>query len=205
MQRAESSVIPRWLLLAVVVGLATGALTLAAQAVLPTEANRLANSGAIWVTVAFAVGWRTPSDAAAALAGFVALIGALVGYFVTAALAQAGVSVSTVAIWVAVAFVGGPVFGIAGRWRATGTGWRPAVAVAALGGVYLAEGVWTLWGIPHLALAGWASVVVGCLITLLLADGREMRTRACLLALPLALVGVAGYVAIDLAFRSVTA
>lgn len=197
--------IPRWLLVAVVAGLATGALTLAGQAVLPTEANRLANSGAIWVTVAFAVGWRTPSDAAAALAGFVALIGALVGYFVTAALAQAGVSVSPVAIWVAVAFVGGPVFGVAGRWRATGTGWRPALAVAALGGVYLAEGVWTLWGIPHLVLAGWASVVVGCLITLLLADGRVMRTRACLLALPLTLVGVAGYVAIDLAFHSVTA
>jgi hypothetical protein len=74
-----------------------------------------------------------------------------------------------------------------------------------LGGVYLAEGVWTLWSVPHMALAGWASLVVGCLITLLLPGGREMRTGACLLALPLALVGVAGYAAIDLAFRSVSA
>jgi hypothetical protein len=196
-------VIPRWLLVAVVVGLATGALTLVGQAVLPTELNRLANSGAIWVTVAFAVGWRTPSDTAAAIAGFVALIGALVGYFVTAALANAGISVSTAAIWVAVAFVGGPVFGVAGRWRATGTGWRPAVAVAALGAVYLAEGIWTLWGIPHMALAGWASVVAGCLVTLLLAGDRVTRTQACLLALPLTLVGIAGYIAIDLAFLSV--
>ncbi|MET0773539.1 MAG: DUF6518 family protein [Candidatus Limnocylindrales bacterium] len=193
----------RWLAVAVVAGLATGALTLAGQAVLPTEANRLANSGAIWVSVAFAVGWRAPSDAMAALAGLMALVAALVGYFVTAAIAQAGVSASTVAIWVAVALIGGPVFGIAGRWRATAPGWRAAIAVAALGAVYLSEGLWTLWGIPHMALAGWASVVVGCLITLLLASDRDTRTRACLLLVPLTALGLAGYGAIDLVFRSV--
>ena len=189
--------------MAVVAGLATGALTLAGQAVLPTEANRLANSGAIWVSVAFAVGWRAPSDGMAALAGLMALVAALVGYFVTAAIAQAGVSASTVAIWVAVALIGGPVFGIAGRWRATAPGWRAAIAVAALGAVYLSEGLWTLWGIPHMALAGWASVVVGCLITLLLASDRDTRTRACLLLVPLTALGLAGYGAIDLVFRSV--
>ena len=56
----------RWLVTALAVGLVTGALTLAGQAVLPTEANRLANSGAIWVSVAFALGWRMPTDATAA-------------------------------------------------------------------------------------------------------------------------------------------
>ena len=69
----------RWLLVAVAVGLLTGVLTLAGQAVLPTEANRLANSGAIWVTVAFALGWRMPNDTTAAVAGLLALIGALAG------------------------------------------------------------------------------------------------------------------------------
>ncbi len=193
----------RWLVVSVIIGLITGALTLAGQAVLPTEANRVANSGAIWVTVAFAVGWRKLSDPMAALAGLLALIGALVGYFAAAALTGAGVSVSTVAIWVGVALVGGPVFGVAGRWRAAATGWRPALAVAALGAVYLAEGLWTLWAIPHMALAGWAGVIVGCLITLLLPMDRATRTRVCLLLCPLTLLGVAGYAAIDLAFRSV--
>lgn len=192
-----------WLAFAVVAGLVTGSLTLAGQAVLPTEANRLANSGAIWVTVAFAVGWRAPSDLLAALAGLLALIGALVGYFVTAALAEAGVSVSTVAIWVAVALFGGPLFGVAGRWRATAPGWRKALAVGALGAVYLAEGIWTLWSIPHMALAGWASVVVGCLITLLLPGNRPTRVKACFALVPLTALGVACFVAIDLAFRSV--
>src|SRR4029078_3511740 len=66
---------------AVAAGAVTGALTLVGQAVLPTEANRLANSGAIWVTVAFAVGWRTPSNATAAVAGLLALLAAVVGSF----------------------------------------------------------------------------------------------------------------------------
>lgn len=192
-----------WLAVAVVAGLVTGALTLAGQAVLPTEANRLANSGAIWVTVAFVVGWRAPSDATAALAGLVSLIGALVGYFVTAASAAAGVSASTVAIWVGVALVGGPIFGVAGRWRATAVGWRAAIAVAALGAVYLAEGLWTLWSVPHMVLAGWASVVIGCLITLLLAGDRPARAKACLALVPLTALGVAAFAAIELAFRSV--
>jgi hypothetical protein len=193
----------RWLLVAVAVGLLTGVLTLAGQAELPTEANRLANSGAIWVTVAFALGWRMPNDTTAAVAGLLALIGALAGYFVAASFAQAGISTSTVAIWVGVAVVGGPVFGVAGRWRGSATGWRPAIAVAALGAVYLAEGLWTLWSIPHMVLAGWGSVVIGCVITLLLATDRATRTQACLLLVPLTLLGLGCYAALDLVFRSV--
>src|SRR5690606_8659736 len=54
-----------WAVTSVIVGLLTGVATLAGQAVLPIEANRLANSGAIWVTVAFAVGWITPSGPSA--------------------------------------------------------------------------------------------------------------------------------------------
>jgi hypothetical protein len=204
-----------WLITAITVGLITGALTLGGQAVLPTEANRLANSGAIWVTVAFAVGWRSPSDLTAAAAGLVTLVAALVGYFVTAAVAGAGVSTSTVAIWVGVALVGGPVFGVAGRWRGArdgdpnadlrpaGADWRPTVAVAALGAVYLAEGLWTLWTIPHMALAGWLSLLVGVVLTLLLARGRRMLVRSAALLVPLTALGVACFVAIDAVFGAV--
>jgi hypothetical protein len=193
----------RWLAGAVLVGLATGALTLGGQAVLPVEANRLANSGAIWVTVAFLVGWRTPSDLTAAIAGLITLVGALVGYFLAAALSNAGVSASTVAIWVGVAIVGGPVFGLAGRWRATRTGWWPVLAVALLGAVYLAEGVWTLLVIPHMAVAGWVSVAAGVVITLLGVSDHQARLRACALLVPLTALGVAGYAAVDAVFGAV--
>jgi hypothetical protein len=67
-------------LVAVVVGLLTGALTLAGQAVLPEEWNRLANSGAIWVAVAFFVGSLSRSDREALALGTVTLLAALLGY-----------------------------------------------------------------------------------------------------------------------------
>lgn len=192
-----------WVLTSVIVGLFAGAATLAAQAVLPIEANRLANSGAIWVTVAFAVGWLTPSGPSAAFAGLLTLLAALAGYFAAAAVAQAGISASTVAIWVGVAIVGGPVFGMAGRWRATGSGRHAAVGVALLGAVYVAEGVATLWSVPHMVLAGWVSVLVGIAITALLPRDRDARLAASVLLVPFAAFGVAGYAAIDLVFRSV--
>jgi hypothetical protein len=189
--------------MSMVVGLLAGAATLAGQAVLPIEANRLANSGAIWVSVAFAMGWRTPSVPSAALAGLLTLLAALLGYFAAAAFAHAGISASTVAIWVGVALVGGPVFGVAGRWRATGSGREATMGVALLGAVYVAEGVATLWSVPHVALAGWGSVVVGSVLTLLLPRDRDSRLAACALLAPLAGLGAVGYMLIDVVFRSV--
>ncbi len=67
-------------LFVVVVGLTTGVLTLSGQAVLDGDWNRLANSGAIWVTVAFAVGAVMVSDREAVVAGTATLLLALVGY-----------------------------------------------------------------------------------------------------------------------------
>lgn len=192
----------RWIAASALAGLLVGALTLVGQAVLPLEANRLANSGAIWVTVAFLIGWRTPSDVSAAAAGLLTLVAALAGYFVAAAIAQAGVSASTVTIWVAVALVGGPVFGLAGRWRGSDTGWRSVIAVALLSAVYVAEGAWTLLAIPHMVLAGWASVVAGVVLALVLSRDRRSRLMACALVVPLALLGLLGYAAIDTAFRA---
>lgn len=182
-------------------GLLVGALTLAGQAVLPADANRLANSGAIWVTIAFLVGWRAPSGTVAVAAGVVTLLAALVGYFVTAAVANAPISVSTVSIWVGTAVVGGPVFGLAGRWRGSATGSRPVVGVALLGAVYVAEGAWTLLVVPHMALAGWVSIVVGVALTIVLVPDRREIPRALVLLVPFALVGVAGYAAVDRVFR----
>lgn len=192
----------RWIVMASIAGLLTGALTLAGQGVLPGEANRLANSGAIWVTVAFLVGTRTHTDTTAALAGLVTLLAALVGYFAAAAAAGAGVSVSTVAIWTGTALVGGPVFGVAGRWWAMGTDRKAALSVAALGGVYVAEGLWTLLMVPHMMLAGWVSVGVGIVLVLLLPRDGRTRVRALVLLPALTLVGVLGFAAIDRVFSS---
>ncbi len=98
-------------------GLATGGLTLLGQAALDAEWNRLANSGAIWLAVAFAVGSRMASDREASVAGSATLLFALVGYELAARVTGASISVAGLVIWSGTALVGGPVLGFAGqRW-----------------------------------------------------------------------------------------
>ena len=182
------------------VGLATGALTLLGQAVLDGDWERLANSGAIWVTVAFAVGAVMVSDREAVAAGMACLLLALVGYQIAALAAHASLGSSAVVIWSGTALVGGPVFGLAGhRWR-TDAGWTRVGAIALLGAVFVAEGTNTLLRIPDLARAGWVEVVIGLGVPIAL--GRDRRERAAGLALlvPLSLLGLLVYAGIDRLF-----
>lgn len=185
----------------VLVGIAIGVLTLVGQAVLDPYWNRLANSGAVWVTGAFLVGSLMPSDRTAAAAGLGTLVGAVVSYFLVAqVVAGAGVSVSSVAIWLGTAVVGGPVFGMAGHW------WRGIlqpqrlIAVALLAAVYVAEGASTLIRIPELANVGWVEIVVGLVWLALLGRSNLERARGLVAMLPIAALGVVAYGLIDLAF-----
>jgi hypothetical protein len=179
----------RWLLVAGA-GLATGGLTLLGQAVLDAEWNRLANSGAIWLAVAFAVGSRMASDREAVVAGTATLLFALVGYEVAARVASASIGFAGLVIWSGTALVGGPVYGLAGRrWR-VGAGRGRVLALALLGAVFVAEGAYTLLAIPDLARVGWVEVVVGLALPLLL--GRDARERLVGVALlvPIACLGL---------------
>jgi hypothetical protein len=94
-----------------------GALSLGGQA-LGGVWGRLGNSGAVWLCAA--VRGREParldSTRRAALGGFLTLAGAVIGYYAAASwFVSAGVSATSVGIWVATAAVGGPVFGAAGE------------------------------------------------------------------------------------------
>jgi hypothetical protein len=182
-------------------GIATGVLTLLGQAVLDGDWNRLANSGAIWLSVAFGVGASMASDRQAAVAGLATLFMALLGYQIAAALTLASMSTSAFFIWSATAIVGGPLFGLAGRLWRVGNGRGPIVAIALLGAVYLAEGLNTLLSIPDLARAGWLEVVAGLVLPMLLARSWRERRGALLLLVPLSLAGVLVYRAIDLLFQ----
>lgn len=183
--------------LLVVVGLTTGALTLLGQAVLDGDWNRLVNSGAIWVTVAFAVGAVMVSDREAAVAGTSVLLLALVGYQLAAWVAHASLGGSAFVIWSGTALVGGPVFGLAGRrWR-TDAGWTRVVAIALVGAVFVAEGANTLWAIPDLARAGWVEVILGLGVPILLGRDRPERVTALALLVPLSLLGMLAFAGID--------
>jgi hypothetical protein len=187
-------------LLVLAVGLATGVLTLLGQAVLDGDWNRLANSGAIWVTIAFTLGTVMSSDREAGVAGISALVLALVGYQLASTIAQLPLGASAFVIWTGTALVGGPVFAIAGRrWQAD-TGRSRLVAIALLGAVFVAEGVYTLWLIPDIWRTGVVEVVVGVAVPVLLGRHRRERATALALLVPLALLGLLAYGVIDRLF-----
>src|SRR5262249_452282 len=163
----------------------------------PGAWNRLANSGAIWVTVAFGVATLAPSIRTAALGGLVTLLAAMAGYYLSVAVGHIGVSTSSLVIWGGVAVGGGPGDGVAGwAWR-KGRRRHGVVGAALLGAVYVAEGAFTLGWVPEMAAAGWVSLAVGGAVPLLLARDRGERLAGLALLVPLGALGVLGYVVID--------
>ena len=198
----------RVVVLVVLIGLALGVLTVLGQGVLPGNWNRIANSGAVWVAVAFAVGAFMASDRTAALAGATTLVGAVIGYYVTVPWLVEGAASSSrsVAIWGVTALIGGPVFGLAGRWWRMGTDDRRAIAIALLGGAFAAEGVYTL---IHIAgptgsqeAVGWTMLAIGVAIPLLLGRSPRGRALGLVVMVPVGCLVFAAYSLIDLVFRS---
>ncbi|WP_369218153.1 DUF6518 family protein, partial [Streptomyces flavofungini] len=107
---------PRYLAgAALLAGLAAGVLTNLAQGWLPGAWNQLANSGAVWSAVAFVAGAASrPSRlAVAAVAGLLAEAGLVVGYYAYAEFGRDGMgSPLFPLIWLAMACVAGPLFGV---------------------------------------------------------------------------------------------
>jgi hypothetical protein len=158
-------------------GFALGFLTLLGQKWLHGAWLAVVNSGAVWLLPAFVAGSFMRTDATAAAAGAGLLVAAVVGYYAPVPLVVEGAAANShsVAIWSATAVVGGPVYGLAGRWWRRGRTWRIWVALGLLGGAFLAEGAARLHA-GNDGAAGWTMVAVGLALPLLL--GRSARDRA---------------------------
>ncbi|NEA33387.1 DUF6518 family protein [Streptomyces sp. SID13031] len=218
----------RAVVVALVVGLGLGFLTQHLQAHLPGNWNTLANSGAVWVIFAFMVtaGLRLPAGWSALL-GFLTLMSALTGYYVSARfIDDVTSSASTMAVWLVAAIVGGPVFGVAGSWweaggavGSTGSWWstggesqrsetrlwhvsRPVVAVALVSAVLLAEGIYLLWHVDNKHTSGRVEVVFAIFAPISLSHTTRDRLTGFLLLLPLALLGIAFYGLFDVLVAS---
>ncbi len=182
---------PKAALAAFASGLVLGVLTNLAQGWLPGAWNQLANSGAIWSVAAFGTGAilaRRVSLTAAAVAGLCAESGLVVGYYGYAEFGRDGMGgLSAPLVWLAMAFVAGPLFGVAGAWWRSGTSQsRRVIGSAALAGVFGAEGLHYAWALGYAAQA-CACLAVFVLVPLLLARTHKERALAFLAAVPLAL------------------
>ena len=188
-----------WLLVALigVIGFANGLLSLLAFGTLGAGWNTLGNSGAIWLLVAFGVGALMPTAGLAIAGATASLVGSVV-WFYMAAHYVVGMPISSagIAVWLIASVTGGPLYGLAGHWWRRGPGARHVVGLALMGGVFIAEGVFTLLHDPLVPIVGWVAVGVGALFTIALARSTRDRLLG-LVALPVvAGLAVVAYTAI---------
>jgi hypothetical protein len=182
--------------LVAVVGVANALVTLLAFGTLGEGWNTLGNSGAMWLLVAFGVGALMPTAGLAVAAATASLVGSVVWFYMAAHyLVGMPVSSAGIAIWLIAAVAGGPLYGLAGRWWRHGVDARHVIGLALIGGVFMAEGVFTLLHSPRLPIVGWVAVAVGVLFATALARSARDRVLG-LVALPLvaalAIVAYAG-------------
>ncbi|WP_062429661.1 DUF6518 family protein [Herbidospora daliensis] len=186
-------------------GLALGVLTNLAQGRLPGAWNQIANSGAVWSVAAFVAGALAPPGRSAllraVLAGLAAELGLVVGYYAYATFVRDVMGdFSWALVWVVVACVAGPVFGVAGLWWRRGTArWRRVAGLAALAGVFGMEGVYYAFVLEYFPQA-WACLAVFLLVPLL---ARTLRERGLTLLAAAPLAGLA-YLVISLPLQSLS-
>ncbi|MFF4082623.1 DUF6518 family protein [Streptomyces sp. NPDC001777] len=172
-------------------GLLLGVLTNLAQGWLPGEWNQIANSGAVWSVAAFAAGAllaRKVSLPAAAVAGLCAESGLVVGYYGYAEVMRDGMgSLFAPLVWLGMAFIAGPLFGVAGSWWRGNSPRHRVVGLAALGGVFGMEAIHYAWGL-HYPSQAWACLAVLVLVVLLMGRTHKERALTFLAAVPFSLL-----------------
>jgi hypothetical protein len=193
-------------------GLLIGGLTLALQGVLPGAWNHLANSGAVWCTAAFAAGALVPArrpaverpaverpavegrkwSVTAGVAGLAVLFGAVIGYYGSTTLFRHD-DVSAAALrgpelWLVIACLAGPVFGVAGRAYRRGDERGRLIGMATLGAIFIAEALYLLVGL-HYAQGAAILGAIGVLVPIVLGRSGRERLRGVATLVPLTLIG----------------
>ena len=114
----RSYAVARVLPMATVAGLVLGPADLLAQVTLPYPWANLANSGAVWALAAFVLGTQVRPAAMSAVAGLVLLAVAVESYYLAGVVfrhdSTATLSDRVAVLWLALAVVVGPFFGLAG-------------------------------------------------------------------------------------------
>ncbi len=169
----------------------------------PFPLGDLGNSIAVWAVAAFAFGyWVRSGWARAALGAVVLLVIAVPSYYLAATWIQhddlATVWAPASLLWMFFGVPAGVVFGIAGVCART-EGWRQTVGIALPAAVLFAEAlvhVRRIWHPDYGMASLWDAVIraaLGILVITLAARTNRRRAVSFATAVPLTLVGYAGY------------
>ncbi|MFJ4789597.1 DUF6518 family protein [Streptomyces sp. NPDC088794] len=197
---------------ATVGGSLLGVLTNLAQGWLPGAWNQIANSGAVWSAVAFVAGallaGRGGTVVRSAVGGLGAEAGLVVGYYGYAEFGRDGMgSLFFPLVWLGMACVAGPLFGVAGyAWRAGKDvrgrdAWSRVAGLAAFAGLFGMEGVMFARDL-HYAPQAWGCFTVFALVPLLMARTHRERALTLAAAVPFALLA---YAIVELPLQMVSA
>ena len=154
---------------AVVAGMGLGVATQALQGSLGGSSAVLANSGAVWVFVAFVLGLVMPTSHVAAVGGATCLVAASISYYVAVDVFERISSAPRGAIvWSMAGIVAGSAFGFAGFVARHNQEQRHS-AWGLLAGVVVGEGIHLTWYVGNKALrpAGIAELAVAGIIVIL--------------------------------------
>jgi len=190
------------IIVAVVVGVAAGAVTSLLQGQLG-PLDPLANSVGSWSVLAALLASRTRRPGLAVLVGVLVLWSLMGGYLLATELRGLSMSRTFVLFWLACGVLGGPILGLAGSWLRHRTAWQAALAVVALAGLLLGEAVYGLTVVA--ATTGTTYWVLQTAVGLALLVGWAVRRRPDTRWLALAVVGTAaGAGAFLLAYTSLS-
>jgi hypothetical protein len=176
-------------------GVLLGVLTNLAQGWLPGAWNQLANSGAVWSAVAFLAGAVLAGRGTAlraALAGLGSEAGLVVGYYGYAQFGRNGMGALLFPlVWLGMACVAGPLFGVAAYWWRRGRDARGRTAgLAAFAGLFGMEGMTAARDLHH-APQAWACFAVFVIVPLFMARTHRERALTLAAAVPCAFLAYA--------------
>ena len=155
---------------AVLAGVALGFGTQALQGSLGGSSAVLANSGAVWVIAAFAVGLVMSSGRLACIGGATCLVAAPISYYIAVDWFEGIASAFRgPAIWATAGVIAGSTFGLAGYLARHDTRHRRS-AWALLAGVLIGEGIHLTWhaGNNELRPAGIVELAIAALLATLI-------------------------------------
>ena len=144
--------------LAVVVGLAAGALTEWSVPHLPFSLEPLGNTAAPWVLVAFAVALTARGMRESLVLAVITLLALVLGFYVVEACRGWGVSRHQVALWSVAGVAIGPLVGLAAGWLCGAGRTQAALGAGVFGGLLAGEAVWGLTGLRLSSPAGYWQV-----------------------------------------------
>lgn len=185
--------------LAIILGLAVGALTVVGQKYLPMNLNFLANSGAVWLIPAFLLSYLGRGNRVQTIAGaIVCLLGCVYGYYIfEAALNQhAFVFSGGPLMWSVMALLAGAVFGLGAFYARQEGSKLQYLGRNLLPAVFTAEGldhVIHLADYAHMVPAVILKIVIGVILYVVINGKNAIKGKELLAYVVLTAFGVAGF------------